>query len=130
MPQNIHIKLSVFRCFLGVRYSFGTHLLPVFYSGSIDLMIQNLFIIMFSRLVRTKRRMPIIKKLKIRIMLISVVVVEYIMTKMMNPYYYIKSNDNLRSSLQRSLITILRFSKGNPSLNSLPIPIHSPPDNM
>ncbi len=50
--QNIlHLKVPAAKIVLTVREGFGTHLLPVFYSGSIDLVMQNLFIVVISKLV-------------------------------------------------------------------------------
>lgn len=47
----LHLKVPAAKIVLTVREGFGTHLLPVFYSGSIDLVMQNLFIVVISKLV-------------------------------------------------------------------------------
>ncbi len=50
--QNIlHLKVPAAKIVLTIREGFGTHLLPVFYSGSIDLVMQNLLIVVMSKLV-------------------------------------------------------------------------------
>ncbi len=130
MPQDIHIKPPIVRFFCGARASFGIHLLPIFYSGSIDLMMQNLFIVIFSQIAQSGRMMTALRKLKMSIVLVSVIVLRYGKVIIMNLCYSIHSNDSLHSFLQISSLKVIRFSQGNSSLNPLPIPIHSPPDSM
>lgn len=47
----LHLKVPAAKVVLTIREGFGTHLLPVFYSGSIDLVMQNLCIVLISKLV-------------------------------------------------------------------------------
>lgn len=50
--QNIlHLKVPAAKIVLTVREGFGTHLLSVFYSGSIDLVMQNLLIVIVCKLM-------------------------------------------------------------------------------
>lgn len=46
-----------------VRAGFGIHLMPLFYSGSIDLVLQNLFILMLGKMIHSKQFLAKLKKL-------------------------------------------------------------------
>lgn len=129
MPQNILIKPSISRFFCGVRTSFGIHLLPVFYSGSIDLMMQNLLIIMFSRIVQSRRIVAALRKLKVRIVMVSVVILRSGKATIMKLWYTLHINNRFHPFSKVPTFKMLRFSQSNSLLNPLPIPIHSPPDS-
>ncbi|MFA6152575.1 MAG: hypothetical protein WC716_14725 [Chitinophagaceae bacterium] len=51
VPNILLIKVPSSKVVLRLRENFGTHLLPVFYSGSIDLVMQNLFIVIVGKLM-------------------------------------------------------------------------------
>lgn len=55
MSQITQSKSEFTKVIHTVQAGFGVHLMPLFYSGSIDLVIQNLFILMLGKMIHSKQ---------------------------------------------------------------------------
>lgn len=55
MSRITQSKSEFTKVFHTVQAGFGIHLMPLFYSGSIDLVIQNLFILMLGKMMHSKQ---------------------------------------------------------------------------
>lgn len=111
-----------------VQAGFSIHLMPMFYSGSIDLVIQNLFILMLGKMIHSKQFSAKLKKLNSCFVLILLPFKRGIIVIFNEVGVFLKdSNKHVHCGQDLELISIKTLPKIQ-MLNVWRASIHSPPN--